>query len=160
MGQFLSLFARFWKVKFWTSFILMSIFQWRLGGFSQKNMYRIFISLSWAFFRKREKLGSHTGSKWWPGDPMTQFHVCEWVKAHMMHDSECDIQIWWTRGWKCRTRAHAPRFICFIAWPTTSLKYDFSSFLTSVNNYPNVVPAIVSGPDLSVWRPWAGSLLE
>jgi len=23
----------------------------------------------WAFFRKPEKLGSHTGSKWWPGDP-------------------------------------------------------------------------------------------
>jgi len=27
----------------------------------------IFLSLSWAFFRKPEKLGSHTGSKWWPG---------------------------------------------------------------------------------------------
>ena len=23
----------------------------------------------WSFFRKKEKLGSHTGSKWWPGDP-------------------------------------------------------------------------------------------
>jgi len=23
----------------------------------------------WAFFRKPEKLGSHTGSKWWPSDP-------------------------------------------------------------------------------------------
>ena len=22
-----------------------------------------------------------------------------------MHDSEYDIQIWWTRGWKCRTSA-------------------------------------------------------
>ena len=44
----------------------------------------------WAFFRKPEKLWSHTGSKWWPGDqdvkmtqmthwtgdPVTQFHVC------------------------------------------------------------------------------------
>jgi len=29
----------------------------------------IFISLSWTFFRKPEKLGSHSGSKWWPGDP-------------------------------------------------------------------------------------------
>jgi len=29
----------------------------------------IFISLSLAFFRKPGKLGSHTGSKWWPGDP-------------------------------------------------------------------------------------------
>jgi len=42
----------------------VSIFQWRSGGFSQK-----YISLSWAFFRKPEKLGSHTGSEWWPGDP-------------------------------------------------------------------------------------------
>ena len=39
----------------------------------------------WAFFRKPEKLGSHTGSNWWPGDPdvkddpndpVTQFRVC------------------------------------------------------------------------------------
>ena len=29
----------------------------------------IFISLSWAFFRKPENLGSHIGSEWWPGDP-------------------------------------------------------------------------------------------
>ena len=29
----------------------------------------IIISLSWAFFRKPEKLSSHAGSKWWPGDP-------------------------------------------------------------------------------------------
>jgi len=47
----------------------------------------------WAFFREPEKLGSHTGSKWWPGDPdvkddqmihwpgdpTTQFHV--WCKG-------------------------------------------------------------------------------
>ena len=37
---------------------------------------RIFTKISisvylcfWLFFRKPEKLGSHTGSKWWPGDP-------------------------------------------------------------------------------------------
>jgi len=29
----------------------------------------IFISLSWAFLKTGKKLGSHTGSKWWPGDP-------------------------------------------------------------------------------------------
>jgi len=29
----------------------------------------ILISLSWAFFENRKKLGSHTRSKWWPGDP-------------------------------------------------------------------------------------------
>jgi len=33
----------------------MSIFQWRLDGFSQKYI-------------NSEKLGSHTGSKWWPSD--------------------------------------------------------------------------------------------
>jgi len=26
----------------------------------------------WTFFRKPEKLGSHTGSKWWPGAPDVQ----------------------------------------------------------------------------------------
>jgi len=39
----------------------MSIFQWRLDGFSQK-----YISLYLCLGR-----GSHTGSKWWPGDPVT-----------------------------------------------------------------------------------------
>ena len=24
---------------------------------------------------------------------------------HMKHGRSCDIEIWWTRGWKCRTRA-------------------------------------------------------
>ena len=42
----------------------MSIFQWRLDGFSQKNLS---LYLYLGFFRKPEKLGSHTGSKWWPG---------------------------------------------------------------------------------------------
>jgi len=44
-----------------------------------------------------------------------------------MHGSECDIRIWWTRGWKCRTRAphERPCFVCFVVWPTTRLKYDF-----------------------------------
>ena len=35
----------------------------------------------WAFFRKPEKLGSHTGSKWWPGDPLTQ----TWKMTQMTH---------------------------------------------------------------------------
>jgi len=44
----------------------MSIFLWRLDGFSKNVYLDIFIL---GFFRKPEKLGSHTGSKWWPGDP-------------------------------------------------------------------------------------------
>ena len=44
----------------------MSIFQWRLDEFSQKY---ITLYLYIGFFRKPEKLGSHIGSKWWPGDP-------------------------------------------------------------------------------------------
>ena len=33
----------------------------------------IFTSLSWAFFRKPEKLGSHTTSNWWLADPVTHW---------------------------------------------------------------------------------------
>jgi len=39
----------------------------------------IFISLSWAFLKTGKKLGSHTGSKWWPdvkddqNDPLTRW---------------------------------------------------------------------------------------
>jgi len=57
-------FARFWKVKFWRSFIKCQYFNDGWTDFHKK-----YISLSWAFFRKPEKLGSHTGSEWWPGDP-------------------------------------------------------------------------------------------
>ena len=32
----------------------------------------------WAFFRKPEKLGSHTGSKWWPGDPDPYDPLTRW----------------------------------------------------------------------------------
>jgi len=61
--------------------------QWLLSFQHFKCTFCIF-----SIFRKPEKLGSHTGSKWWPGDPnvwkmthwpgdpMTQFHV--W---HMPH---------------------------------------------------------------------------
>jgi len=62
-----SAFARFWKRKFWRSVIKC---QWCFyDGWTDfhKNIY-ICISLSWAFFQKPEKLGSHTGSKWWPGE--------------------------------------------------------------------------------------------
>jgi len=78
----------------------------------------IFISLSWAFFRKPEKLGSHTRSKWWPGDrtwkmtqmthwsgdPMTQFHVCSKPAARL---------------WRCRSTGQTDRRICWarILWP-------------------------------------------
>jgi len=59
------------KVKFWTSFIKCQYFNdgWR------RIFTKVFISisLSWAFFRKPEKLGSHTGSKWWPIDRVTQW---------------------------------------------------------------------------------------
>ena len=66
----------------------MSIFQWRLGGFSQKIC--IFIPLSWAFCANGKYSGLTSGqnddpvSRTWkmthqmthgPGDPMTQFHV-------------------------------------------------------------------------------------
>ena len=57
----------------------------------------------WAFFRKPEKLGSYTGSKWWPsdpvtrtwkmtqmthwpGDPMTQFHVWSTSSPQQIHN--------------------------------------------------------------------------
>ena len=44
----------------------MWIFKWRLDGFSPKY---ISLYLYLGLFRKPEKLGFHTGSKWWPGDP-------------------------------------------------------------------------------------------
>ena len=66
--QFLSLFgvctllkSKILKIIYW-----MPIFQWRLDGFSQKY---ISLYLYLGLFRKSEKLGSHTGSIWWPGDP-------------------------------------------------------------------------------------------
>ena len=60
-------------------------------------------------------------------------------KIQMMHGSECDIEIWCTWGSKCRLRAQPkcdisteghhilmshkrPCFICFVVWPTISLK--------------------------------------
>jgi len=46
----------------------MSVFQWRLDGFSRKKYISLYLYLG-LFVRKPEKLGSHTGSKWWPGDP-------------------------------------------------------------------------------------------
>jgi len=64
--QFLSLFARFWKVKFWRSFIKCQYFNDGWTDF-HKNIYLYIFILG--FFSKTGKLGSHTGSKWWPGDP-------------------------------------------------------------------------------------------
>jgi len=57
-------FARFWNVKFWRSFIKCQYFN---EGWTDFHKIYIFIL---GFFRKPEKkLWSHTGSKWWPGDP-------------------------------------------------------------------------------------------
>jgi len=39
----------------------------RVGRIFIKNIYLFIIILG--FFQKPEKLGSHTGSNWWPGDP-------------------------------------------------------------------------------------------
>ena len=59
-------FARFWKVKFWRWFTKC---QYINDGWTDfhKNIYLYIFILG--FFWKPEKLGSHTGSKWWPGDP-------------------------------------------------------------------------------------------
>ena len=65
-ASFSSLFARFWKVKFWRSFIKCQYFNDGWTDF-HKNIYLYIFILG--FFSKTGKLGSHTGSKWWPGDP-------------------------------------------------------------------------------------------
>jgi len=59
-------FARLWKVKFWRSFIKCQYFNDGWTDF-HKNIYLYIFILG--FFWKSEKLGSHTGSKWWPGNP-------------------------------------------------------------------------------------------
>ena len=60
-------FARFCKVKFWRSFIKCQYFNDGWTDF-HKNIY-LYLEF---FFRKPEKLGSHTGSKWRLGDPVTR----------------------------------------------------------------------------------------
>ena len=50
----------------------------------------------WAFFRKQEKLGSHTGSKWWPGDPVNRM----WKITQMTHwpgDPVTHFRVWCAR---------------------------------------------------------------
>ena len=59
-------FAGFWKVKFWRSFIKRQYFNDGWTDFHKNIHLYIFIL---GFFRKPDKLGSHTGSEWWPGDP-------------------------------------------------------------------------------------------
>jgi len=56
-----SVFARFWEVKFWRSSIKCQYFNDGWTDF-HKNIYLYIFILG--FFRKPEKLGSHTGSKW------------------------------------------------------------------------------------------------
>jgi len=67
--QFLSLFGVCTllesKVKFWRSFIKYQYFNDGWTDFHKKYTSYLYLGL----FRKTEKLGSHTGSKWWPGDP-------------------------------------------------------------------------------------------
>ena len=85
--QFLSLFGvctRFWKVKFWRSFIKCQCFNDGLTD-SHKNIYLYIFILG--FFSKTGKTRVSYRVKWmtrwpgrerwpkWPGDPMTQFHV-------------------------------------------------------------------------------------
>jgi len=71
-------FGRFWKVKFWRSFTKCQYFNDGWTDF-HKNIYLyIFI---WGFFQKPGKPGSHTGSKWWPGDPVTR----TWKMTQMTH---------------------------------------------------------------------------
>ena len=84
----------------------------------------------WAFFRKPEKLGSHTGSKWWPGDPVTG----TWKMTQMIHwpsDPMTQFHVWcpgsfrWSMvrwRWRClavgrresiwRCWRHATRWSC------------------------------------------------
>ena len=70
-------FARFWKVKFWRSFIQCQYFNDDWADF-HKNIY-LYLGL---FFRKPEKLGSHTGSEWWPGDPHVKVDpVTQWPSS-------------------------------------------------------------------------------
>ena len=47
----------------------------------------------WAFFKNRKKLGSHTGSKWWFGDPVTR----TWTMTQMIHwpgDPMTQFHVW------------------------------------------------------------------
>jgi len=65
----------------------MSICQWRLDGFSQKYI-DLYIFILGLFFENRKNSGLTPGQNdekmtWkmtqmthWPGDPITQFHVC------------------------------------------------------------------------------------
>ena len=94
----------------------MSIFQWWLDGFSQKyiSLY-LYLGL---FFENRRNSGLTPGQNdnpvtrtWkmtqmthWPGDPMTQFHVCSKPAARL---------------WRCRSTGQTDRLICWarILWP-------------------------------------------
>ena len=85
-------FARFWKVKFWRSFIKCQYFN---DGWTDFHKIYIFISLSWAFFENRKNSGLTPGhnddpvtqwpgrERWpkWPIDPVTQ-----WPSSMSGHD--------------------------------------------------------------------------
>ena len=97
-------FARFWEVNFWRSFIKCQYFNDGWTDF-HKNIYLyIFI---FGFFRKPEKLGSHTGSKWrpgkrwprWPIDPVTQWPSSmsdrQTHTGSVQYSVECGSVCWW-----------------------------------------------------------------
>ena len=53
----------------------------------------------WAFFRKPERLGSHTGSKWWPGDPVTRtWKMTHWPN-HWPGDPITQFHVWCLRDY-------------------------------------------------------------
>ena len=64
--------------------------QWLLSFQHFKRTFCI-----WAFFRKPENVGSHTGSKWWPGDSVTR----TWKMTQMTHwpgDPMTQFHVWST----------------------------------------------------------------
>jgi len=88
----------------------MSIFEWRLDGFSQKYISSY---LYLGLFLENRKNSGHTVSKWWPsdpvtrtwkmtqmthwfGDPMTQFHVCGLYVTSLLSQSEIQQRERWT----------------------------------------------------------------
>ena len=87
-------------------------------------------------------------SKWCGGKPSTSTIFIIWsnythtatVIIHMMHSSECDIQIWRTRGWKCHTSAQTKRdilgYLCrHTAWPQQLWSYDLMALYKYVYYY-------------------------
>jgi len=66
------------------------------------------------------------------------FQLCCIIQ--LMHSSECDIEVWWTRGWKCRTRTQPECDIfsrglsLWPAWRWTGWLLGFSLWGIVINN--------------------------